>query len=202
MRIEDLEELLNSRIIAAYSGGMSVVEINRALGRSRVEFVHGLLRDTGYIQPMARSEYRRTYDIDFRFSSVLRKMGYSFGRWCLGWKMDPSSAAVDLKTQPKNGEITAAHEALRRDFPEVHFRIFGGPSPKRRPRAGEFSSPPTVMIAWDMTRDGYVAKIVEHPTVEEIGVDWEHAVERIRTAYGLFERITKLNKAIRLKATE
>lgn len=202
MQIEDLEELLNSRIIAAYSIGMSVVEINRALGRSRVELVHGLLRDTGYIQSMAKSEYRRSYDIDFRFSSILRKMGYSYGRWCLGWKIDPSAAAADLKSLPENGQLNSAHEALKRDFPELYFRIFGGPSPKRKPRAGESSSPPTVIIAWDRARGGYIAKIVEHPTVEEVGVDWEHAVERIRTAYALFERITRLNTAIRLKATQ
>jgi len=202
MHIDDLEELLNSRIIAAYSTGMSVVEIHRAVGMSRIEYVHGLLRETGYIQAMARSDYRRTYDIDYRLGEALRKLGYSFGRWCLGWKLDPASAAADLKTTPDDGEQSPAHEAVRRDFPWVYYKIFGGEPPKKKQRAGTPSLHPSVTLTWDGSRDGYVAKIAEYPTVEELGVDWEHAVERLRTAYRLFGKITRLNEAITIKTAE
>ena len=34
MRIDDLEEMLNNRIIEAYSAGFSVVEITRALRKT------------------------------------------------------------------------------------------------------------------------------------------------------------------------
>jgi hypothetical protein len=70
MNIEDLEEILNKRIIEAYSLGYSVVEITRALRKTGAEFVHSLLRETGHIPAMARSEYRRQYDIDHRMSAA------------------------------------------------------------------------------------------------------------------------------------
>ena len=202
MQIAELEELLNSRIIAAYTDGMSVVEIQRAVRMNRIEYVHGLLRETGHIQPMARSDYRRTYDIDFRLGEALRRMGYSFGRWSLGWRLEPAAAAVDLKTKPDDGEKSRAHQAVKGDFPEVFCKMFGGPPPGRRQKPESPLSRPSVTLTWDESRDGYVARIVEYPAVEEVGVDWEHAVERLRTAYHLFGKISRLSRAMDLKSAE
>ncbi len=46
MATEEWEGLLNSRIIAAYTAGLSVVEITRTLGKIRVDFVHSLRTDS------------------------------------------------------------------------------------------------------------------------------------------------------------
>ncbi len=202
MQIAELEGLLNSRIVAAYSEGMSVVEIQRAVRMNRIDYLHGLLRETGHIQPMARSEYRRTYDIDFRLGEALRKMGYTFGRWCLGWKLEAAAVANDLKTKPDDAELSRAHEAIREDFPEVFCRMFGGPRLGKRQKPEVPLSRPSVTLTWDESRDGYVAKISEYPAVEEVGVDWEHAVERLRTAYHLFGKIMRLNGTMALKSAE
>jgi len=77
MKVEDIEELLNSRIIEAFSRGFSVVEITRALRKTTVTSVYNLLRDTGRIKFMARSEYRRQYDIDPRLATACRQKGLS-----------------------------------------------------------------------------------------------------------------------------
>ena len=125
MQIEDLEVKLNSRIMEAYALGMSVMEITKALRKSRVDYVHGFLRDAGCIPTMNRSDYHRSFDVDNRLLAALRNKGYSFGRWCLAWKLDSRQAEVDLKTKPGDGEQTAAHRALHRDFPDVYAKLFG-----------------------------------------------------------------------------
>ncbi len=79
MQIENFEELLNSRIIA-YEVGMSVLDIQRAVRMNRIEYIHGLLRETGHIQPMSRSDFRKTYNIDYRrMSNRVRRMRRSAG---------------------------------------------------------------------------------------------------------------------------
>lgn len=42
MDVEDVEELLNSRIIDAYQRGYSVIEITRALRKTSIDFVYDL----------------------------------------------------------------------------------------------------------------------------------------------------------------
>ncbi|HEY6874250.1 MAG TPA: hypothetical protein VI298_16110 [Geobacteraceae bacterium] len=196
MQIEDFEALLNSRIIAAFSLGMSVVEITRILRKSSVEYVHGLLRETGYIQAMPKSDFRRSYDIDCSIEAALRKKGYSFARWCLGWKFDPNQAEAALRTRPGNGQPVPVHEALRHDFPEVYVRIFGGSSPKKEAKISSPPFHPSVAITWDSTRNGYVARIAEHPEIEAVGGDWDQAFERLKTAHRTHESICRLNGAI------
>ena len=196
MQIEDLEVKLNSRIMEAYQIGMSVMEITKVLRKSRVDYVHGFLRDAGCIPTMNRSDYHRSYDVDNRLLAALRNKGYSFGRWCLGWKLDSRLAEADLKTKPEN-EPTAAHQALFRDFPDVYTRLFGG---GRIARNGKGRAPrfyPSLAIAWDNSQKGYVAIIVEYPEVEVVGLDVNDAFEKVMSAYRLFQSIERLNDAIK-----
>ena len=119
MNREDWDGMLNSQIIAADTAGMSVVEITRALGRLRIDYVHNLLRDTGSIAIMEKSEFHRTYPLHGKLSAALRHMGYTFGRWCVGWHFDPDSAAAELGDNPQEGQQRAVHDAVRRDFPRI-----------------------------------------------------------------------------------
>ncbi len=49
----------------------------------------------------------------------------TFGRWCVGWGFDPVETAATLKEKPVE-EVRPAHDAMRRDFSEAYFVIFGG----------------------------------------------------------------------------
>lgn len=196
MKIDDLEESLNNRIIEAYSLGYSVMEITRALRKTSVEFVHSLLRDTGHIAPMARHEYRRQYDVDPRIVAVLRKKGFSFGRWCLGWKLDPSSAAEDLKSTPASTGATATHTALQRDFPEVFFNIYGGSRRLRKERRVNPSQPASLRIDWDAERKTFIATVPGHPDIEAEGNDWDSAFYALKSAYRLHEYIMRLDHLV------
>ncbi|MFZ2947841.1 MAG: hypothetical protein WA003_00020 [Desulfuromonadaceae bacterium] len=202
MMIEDLEVKLNSRIMEAYASGMSVMEITKVLRKSRVDYVHGFLRDAGCIPTMDRSDYHRSFDVDNHLLVALRNKGYSFGRWCLGWKLDSRSAEADLKTKPLEGERTAAHQALFRDFPDIYTRLYVG---RKVSRIGKVRAPrfyPTVAIYWDKSRKGYIANIVEHPEVAVVGFDLNDAFEKIMSANRLFQSIERLNDAIMKNAGE
>jgi hypothetical protein len=197
MQLEDLEVKLNSRIMEAYAVGMSVMEITKTLRKSRVDYVHGFLRDAGCIPTMNRSDYHRSFDVDNRLLAALRNKGYSFGRWCLGWRMDSKQAEVDLKTRLLDEEQTAAHRALHRDFPDVYAKLFGK---GRVARFGKAKAPrfyPSLSLTWDDSQRGYVAIIVEHPDVEVVGLDLNDAFEKVMIAYRLFQSIERLNDAIR-----
>jgi hypothetical protein len=194
MQIEDLEEILNNRIIEAYSAGFSVVEITKALRKTSVDFVHSLLRETGHIPAMVRSEYRRQYEIDPRLTAAIRKKGFSFGRWCLGWKMDPSSATAELKTTPGHGIATTAHIALQRDFPEVFFSMFGGKRIKQGKRKRASTQPASLRIDWDVERKAFFATVPEYPMIEGRGKDWDETFYAIKSAFRMQEYIMRLNR--------
>ena len=201
MATEELEGLLNSRIIAAYTAGLSVVEITRTLGKIRVDFVHSLLRETGHIPAMARSKYRRTYQIDPRLTEALRKMGYTFGRWCLGWRFEPEAAVADLATVPDDESSTASHEAVRRDYPVVYFRLYGGGRPQRRARRSGGAEHPALSIDWEHALGRYVAQVPEYPEIEAVGNDWVEVAEEAKTAYRFLACIRKLDRVIEEKET-
>lgn len=197
MQIEDLEVKLNSRIMEAYASGMSVMEITKALKKSRVDYVHGFLRDAGCIPTMNRSDYHRSFDVDNRLLATLRNKGYSFGRWCLGWKIDTRQAEADLKTKPVDGDSTAVHQALYRDFPNVYTKLFGSGRVARSCKGKTPRFYPSMSITWDDSQRGYVAIIVEHPEVEVVGLDLNDAFEKVMIAYRLFQSIERLNESIR-----
>jgi hypothetical protein len=202
MQIEDLEVKLNSRIMDAYSIGMSVMEITKVLKKSRVDYVHGFLRDAGCIPTMNRSDYHRSFDVDNRLLLALRNKGYSFGRWCLGWKLDSRTAEADLKTKPEDGERTAVHQALHRDFPDIYTRLYVGGKVSRISKERTPRFYPSLAITWDKSQKGYVAIIVEHPEVEVVGMDLHDAFEKVISANRLFQSIERLNVAIKKFAGE
>lgn len=197
MQIEDLEVMLNSRIMEAYSLGMSVMEITKVLRKSRIDYVHGFLREAGCIPSMDRSEYRRSYDIDNRLLAALRNKGYSFGRWCLGWKIDSKLAEADLKTGQVGQELTAAHRAVFRDFPEVYVRLFGGRRPVKRGRGKAERIHPSLSINWDDSQKGYVASVIDYPDVMVGGLDLDDAFEKVKDAIRLYESVRRLEKAMK-----
>ncbi len=196
MKADDLEETLNNRIIGAYSLGYSVMEITRALRKTSVEFVHSLLRDTGHIAPMARHDYRRQYDVDPRVLAAFRKKGFSFGRWCLGWKLAPCSAAEDLKSAPNSTEATATHTALQRDFPDVYSSMFGGNRRSQKTRRVNPSQPASLRIDWDVERRTFLATVPGCPDIEAGGNDWDSAFYAIKSAYRLHEYIMRLDHLV------
>ena len=200
MLVEDLEVKLNSRIMEAYASGMSVMEITKVLKKSRVDYVHGFLRDAGRIPIMDRSDYHRSFDVDNRLLLVLRNKGYSFGRWCLGWNLDSRAAEADLKTKPEDGERTAAHQALHRDFPDIYTRLYVGGKVSRISKERTPRFYPSLAITWDKSQKGYVASIIEHPEVAVVGFDLNDAFEKIMSANRLFQSIERLNDAIMKKA--
>ncbi|KAF0219886.1 MAG: hypothetical protein FD174_1610 [Geobacteraceae bacterium] len=93
---------------------MSVMEITKVLRKSRVDYVHGFLRDAWCIPTMNRNDYHRSFGVDNHLLATLRNNGYSFGRWCLGWKLDSRMVETNLKTKPVDEEPTAVHRALFR----------------------------------------------------------------------------------------
>jgi len=202
MKVEDLEEILNRRIVEAYSHGYSVVEITRALRKTSVDFVHSLLRDTGHIPVMARNEYRRQYDIDPRLMLAFRKKGFSFGRWCLGWRLDPTITATVLKSMSEEGTESATHLALKRDFPEVFISLYGGKRIKKGKKKRLHSQPNSLRIDWDNERKTFIATIPEYPIVEANGKDWEDAFYALKSAVRLYEYILRMDRLVENTGTD
>ena len=199
MKVEDLEELLNKRIIEAYSQGYSVVEITRALRKNSVDSVYKLLRDTGYIKIMERSEYRRQYDIDKKLTAACKKKGFSFGRWCLGWRLDPNETVVDLKTPLKEGTVSAAHAALKRDFPEVFVSIYDCKKIKKETRRRLRTHPDSLRIDWNCELKTFIATVPECPDIEASGKDWDDAFYALKSVYRMHEYILRLDRLVEIE---
>jgi hypothetical protein len=196
MKIDDLEELLNKRIIDAYSQGYSVVEITRALRKNSVDSVYKLLRNTGHIKVMERSEYRRQYDIDKRLTSACKKKGFSFGRWCLAWRLDPNDTVIDLKSPQEEGVESAAHSALKRDFPEVFISIYNGKKIKKEARRRLRTHPDSLRIDWNLELKTFIATVPECPDIEASGKDWDDALYALKSVYRMHEYILRLDRLV------
>jgi hypothetical protein len=201
MKIEDIEELLNSRIIEAYSKGHSVIEITRALKKTTVDLVYDLLRDTGKIPVMERSEYRRQYDIDPRLATACRRKGFSFGRWCLGWRLDPFVAVAELKSAPDDENESAVHVALMRDFPEIYLSMYEGAKIKKEKKRKHRSKPDSFMVEWSSDRKTFVATVPECPDIEARGKNWDDAYFALKSAYRLHEYILRLDRLVENQVT-
>ncbi|ABK97902.1 hypothetical protein [Pelobacter propionicus] len=195
MRIENLEEKLNSRIVEAYISGLSVIEITRVLNKSSAEHIHNLLRDTGHIDTLKKEGLRRSYGIDDKWETALRKKGYSFPRWCAGWGFDPVKSAQELAL----GERGDVHEALKRDFPIVYSRMFGEVPPHRKPTIRIHDPHPSVTIMWHPDRNAYVAEMIGDPTINAAGIDLEHALQRFLASIRYDEHIKRLDLIIAQK---
>ncbi len=193
MKIEDIEELLNSRIIEAFSRGFSVVEITRALRKNTVTSVYNLLRDTGRVPVMGRSEYRRQYDIDPKLTTACRQKGFSFGRWCLSWRLDPHLAVAELKSAPDSVEESAAHVALKRDFPDVYLRLYHGVNIKSEKKGKYRSKPASLKIEWSSERKAFLATVPECPGIEASGKNWDDAFYAIKSVHLMHEYVKRID---------
>lgn len=193
MKIEDIEELLNSRIIEAFSRGFSVVEITRALRKTTVTSVYNLLRDTGRVPVMGRSEYRRQYDIDPKLTIACRQKGFSFGRWCLSWRLDPHLAVTELKSAPDSEEESAAHVALKRDFPDVYLRLYNGSKIKSAKKGKYRSKPASLMIEWSSERKAFLATVPECPGIEASGRNWDDVFYAIKSVHLMHEYVKRID---------
>ena len=196
MKIEDIEELLNSRIIEAYSNGYSVVEITRALKKTSIDLVYDLLRDTGKIPVMERSEYRRQYDIDTRLKTSCRRKGFSFGRWCLGWRFDPFVAVAALKSAPDDENESAVHAALKRDFPEIYLCMYEGAKIRTKKKGKYRSKPDSLMIEWSSEQKTFVATVPECPGIEACGKNWDDAFYSIKSVHQMHEYVQRLDRLL------
>ena len=197
LQVKDLERIHCEKIGDAFMSGMSVIEIANTLNQIRIEFVHGILRDSKLIPLMPRGEYKRSYNIDSRLQKALNKRGYSFGRWCLGWGFDPSKTAANLSV--KLGEdVSAIHEAVRRDCPRVYFDIFGGEPPLKEPWQGKKELPRlSLKIVWDAACKGYVASVPETPGVMAVGYNWADALDKMQSVQRLQRNIDLIDSALR-----
>jgi hypothetical protein len=202
MQVEDLEELLNSRIIEAYSRGFSVVEISRSLKKSTVDSVYNLLRDTGHIPAMERSEYRRQYDIDQRLATAFRRKGFSFGRWCLSWRLDPYVAVAELKSAPDVENEGTTHVALKRDFPEIYLRIYEGITIKSMKREKYRAKHDSLMLAWSSERKTFIATVPECPGIEARGRNWDDVFYAIKSMHRMLEYVKRLDLLLNRSGNE
>ena len=202
MKVEDIEELLNTRIIEAFSRGFSVVEITRALRKTTATSVYNLLRDTGRIKFMARSEYRRQYDIDPRLATACLQKGISFGRRCLSWRLDPHMAVADLKSAPDSEEESAAHVALKRDFPDIYLRLYNGAKIKSEKRGKYRSKPASVMIEWSSERKAFLATVPECPGIEASGKNWDDVFSAIKSVHLMHEHVKRIDWLLSRSADE
>ena len=196
MKIEDIEELLNSRIIEAYSKGYSVVEITRALKKTSIDLVYDLLRDTGKVPVMERSEYRRQYDIDPRLTTACRRKGFSFGRWCLGWRFDPFVAVAALKSAPDDENESAVHAALKRDFPEIYLSMYEGAKITKEKKVKHRSKPDSLIIEWSTKGKTFVAAVPERPGIEARGKNWDDVYFAIKSVHQMHEYVQRLDRLL------
>ena len=196
MKIEDLEELLNSRIIEAYSKGYSVLEITRALQKSTVDSVYKLLRNTGHILTMERSEYRRQYDIGQRLTIAFRRKGFSFGRWCLDWRFDPYAAVAELKSSPDGENESSVHAALKRDFPEIYLSMYERTKVKKEKKEKIRSKPDSLRIDWSSEQKTFIATVPECHGIEASGKNWDDAFYAIKSVHRMHEYILRLNRLV------
>jgi len=89
-----------------------------------------------------------------------------------------------------------AHEAVRRDFPEMYFEIYGGTSPKKIWATKSDLAKPSLSITWDNALNAYVAKVIETPDITAVGHDWDNALLKMRSVQRLCENIKKIDSAL------
>jgi len=193
MQIEELEILLNNTILEAFTEGMSIVEIARALREDHIEQVHSLIRYAKLIPAMEPRD-RRTNGVDCRLVVAMQKVGYSFGRWCMGWHFDPDNAKAVIKDMPCEENPSAVHQALKRDFPATYYRIYDGieQNTAEEPPAAHHS----ITINWDPECEQYVAKIIEMPEIVATGNKWDTVFSNIKRKYYLHIAIDGLIDAL------
>ncbi|BDV41504.1 hypothetical protein GURASL_04270 [Geotalea uraniireducens] len=196
MEREDLIQDIRGQIVVAFLSGMSVVEITRALKKGNVEFVHSFLRSIGHIKGMDKESYHQSFDIDWPLEAALRKIGYTFARWCKGWGFDPAVAELVLKDRSNVDHTPKEHEAMKRDFPETYAKVFGKDTERASTAARAKKQYPTILLTWDSSRQAYVAEIPGPPVLNACGASLDHAFERIKEVWKLYESLLRLKSAM------
>lgn len=192
LKLSELEEKLNSRIIEAYSIGLSVIEITIVINRNSAEYVHSLLRSRGYIDPFPANT-RRRYDADRSLESALKSKSYSFAKWSIGWGLVASDAEIEL-AEKKPGKVK---NAIHRDFPKIFSRLYGeNAQPAIIGKKQYAMLRPTLLTAWDMKRKEYICSLLDDPSTCSAGSDYVDAAIQFESVYRATNRIKCLEDAI------
>ena len=138
-------------------------------------------------------EYRRQYDIDPKLTTACRQKGLSFGRWCLSWRLDPHMAVAELKSAPDGEDESAAHVALKRDFPDVYLRLYNGSKIKSEKKGKYRSKPASLMIEWSSERKAFLATVPECPGIEASGRNWDDVFYAIKSVHLMHEYVKRID---------
>jgi hypothetical protein len=197
--VKELEAIHRTNIMTAYSSGMSVIEITDALQAVKCQFVHDALRTAQLIPRVSKRDNTSSYKLNHCLQAALKRRNYSFLLWCLGWSLSPAETAAKLKEQPGE-DLSSAHEAVRRDFPEIYGEIFNE-TPRIKESWRERSRTPrlSLNIVWDAERKVYIASVPEIPGVMAIGNKWAEALENMLTVLRLQRYIGLLGNVLEIR---
>lgn len=196
--VKELEAIHRTNIMTAYSSGMSVIEITDTLQANKVEFVYEILRSSRLIPLLEKRDNKSSRELDSLLQAALKKRSYSFNLWCLSWKLNPAETAEMLKRSPEKA-VSSAHEAVRRDFPEVYCELFGGTSPENSWRERKSFPRLSLNVVWDETRKGYIASVPEIPGVMAKGNKWMSALDNMLAVLRLQRYIGLLGNVLKMR---
>jgi hypothetical protein len=196
--VKELETIHRTNIMTAYSSGMSVIEITDALQANKVEFVYEILRSSRLIPLLDKRDNKSSRELDSRLQAALKKRSYSFNLWCLSWKLNPAETAEMLKRSPEKA-VSSAHEAVRRDFPEVYCEMFGGTPSENSWREKKSLPRLSLNVVWDETRKGYIASVPEIPGVMAKGNKWMSALDNMLAVLRLQRYIGLLGNVLKMR---
>jgi predicted RNase H-like HicB family nuclease len=109
---------------------------------------------------------------------------------------------ADLKSAPDEEKESAAHSALKRDFPEIFISMYDGRKTKKEKKKRLRSHPDSLRIDWNVERKTFVASVPECPEIEASGKDWDDAFYALKSAYRFHEYILRLNRLVENRVTD
>jgi hypothetical protein len=112
--------------------------------------------------------------------------------------LNPAETAEILKRAPEKA-VSSAHEAVRRDFPEVYCEMFGGTPSENSWRERKILPRLSLNVAWDETRKGYIASVPEIPGVMAKGNKWMSALDNMLAVLRLQRYIGLLGNALKMR---
>jgi hypothetical protein len=144
---------LESAIIEAHVGGLSVIEIGRVL-RMKPATVHTILRKRQAIEALV-DRPTNNHECNGRWLKALNKHGLSLERWCLGW-----GHSVEEAISAMNGEgDDIVRESLMRDFPVEFKQIFKTEPTWRLKIIRDAEKHYNFSVAWDCGRHQYRCEV-------------------------------------------
>jgi len=126
-------------------------------------------------------------------TTACRQKGFSFGRWCLSWRLDPHLAVAELKSAPDGEDESAAHVALKRDFPDIYLRLYDGSKIKAKKKGKYRSKPASLMIEWSAERKAFLATVPECPGIEASGSNWDDVFCAIKSMHLMHEYVKRID---------